>query len=122
MPRNAPFDRNPDGMVYEKNLVGALSHSPFIKVTLDTGHVTAFAATPRHLSASITTASPSCTSRTDCVARRIETTKTPPRWGKGDAPLVQVLQLMRDQRYAFPACIESSTRRRARRWKKYRSA
>jgi sugar phosphate isomerase/epimerase len=27
---------------YEKNLAAALSHSPFIKFTLDTGHFTAF--------------------------------------------------------------------------------
>src|SRR5262245_36961109 len=39
---NAPFDRNPDGMAYDKNLVEALSYSPYLKVTLDTGHFTAF--------------------------------------------------------------------------------
>jgi sugar phosphate isomerase/epimerase len=27
-------------------------------------------------------------------------------WGQGDTPLVEILQLMRDERYAFPATIE----------------
>jgi sugar phosphate isomerase/epimerase len=27
-------------------------------------------------------------------------------WGKGDTPLVEILQLMRDERYGFPASIE----------------
>lgn len=27
-------------------------------------------------------------------------------WGKGDTPIIQVLQLMRDQHYSFPASIE----------------
>jgi sugar phosphate isomerase/epimerase len=103
---NAPFDRNPDGMVYEKNLVGALSHSPYIKVTLDTGHFTAFGGD----------AVAFVRQHHDRVAnlhlkdrlRRAEdrNDENTTEWGKGDAPLAQVLQLMRDQRYTFPACIE----------------
>ena len=103
---NAPFDRNPDGMVYEKNLVGALSHSPYIKVTLDTGHFTAFGGD----------AVAFVRQHHDRVAnlhlkdrlRRAEdrNDENTTEWGKGDAPLGQVLQLMRDQRYTFPACIE----------------
>ena len=27
-------------------------------------------------------------------------------WGKGDTPIVEVLQLMRDHKYAFPASAE----------------
>jgi sugar phosphate isomerase/epimerase len=27
-------------------------------------------------------------------------------WGKGDTPIVEVLQLMRDQKYKFPATVE----------------
>ena len=103
---NAPFDRNPDGMVYEKNLVGALAHSPFINVTLDTGHFTAFGGD----------AVAFVRQHHDRIAnlhlkdrlRRAEdrNDQNTTEWGKGDAPLVQVLQLMRDQRYTFPACIE----------------
>ena len=103
---NAPFDRNPDGMVYEKNLVAALGHSPFIKVTLDTGHFTAFGGDAVKFVAA----------HHDRVAnlhlkdrlRRAEdrNDQNTTEWGKGDAPLVQVLQLMKKERYTFPACIE----------------
>ena len=103
---NAPFDRNPDGMAYEKNLVAALAHSPQIKVTLDTGHFTAFGGD----------AVAFVRQHHDRIAnlhlkdrlRRAEDRNdaNTPEWGKGDAPIVQVLQLMRDQKYPFPASIE----------------
>ena len=103
---NAPFDRNPDGMAYEKNLVAALSHSPFIKVTLDTGHFTAFGGD----------AVAFVRQHHDRVAnlhlkdrlRRAEdrNDENTTEWGKGDAPIPQVLQVMRDQHYTFPGCIE----------------
>lgn len=103
---NAPFDRNHDGMAYEKNLVAALDHSPFIKVTLDTGHFTAFGGDPVAF----------VRTHHDRIAnlhlkdrlRRAEdrNDQNTPEWGKGDAPLVEVLRLMRDERYPFAACIE----------------
>jgi sugar phosphate isomerase/epimerase len=103
---NAPFDRDPDGMVYEKNLVGALGHSPFIKVTLDTGHFTAFGGDSVKF----------VREHHDRIAnlhlkdrlRRAEdrNDQNTTEWGKGDAPLVEVLRLMRDQKYTFAACIE----------------
>lgn len=103
---NAPFDRNPDGMVYEKNLVEAINHSPFIKITLDTGHFTAFGGDSVKF----------VREHHDRVAnlhlkdrlRRAEdrNDQNTTEWGKGDAPLVQVLQLMKNERYTFPACIE----------------
>ena len=103
---NAPFDRNPDGMVYEKNLVAALAHSPFISVTLDTGHFTAFGgdavAFVRRYHDRI--ANLHLKDRLRRAEDRNDENTT--EWGKGDAPLVEVLQLMRDQRYPFPACIE----------------
>ena len=103
---NAPFDRNPDGMVYEKNLVAALSHSPYIKVTLDTGHFTAFGgdavAFVRQYRDRV--ANLHLKDRLRRAEDRNDENTT--EWGKGDAPLVQVLQLMRDQRDTFPACIE----------------
>ena len=103
---NAPFDRNPDGMAYEKNLVEALSYSPYIKVTLDTGHFTAFGGDAvkfvrehhdrmanLHLKDRLRRAE----DRND-----VNTTE----WGKGDAPIREVLQLMKKERSPFPACIE----------------
>ena len=103
---NAPFDRDPDGMAYEKNLVAALGHSPFIKVTLDTGHFTAFGGDAvkfvREHHAGIANL------HLKDRLRRAEdrNDQNTPEWGKGDAPIVEVLRLMRDQRYPFPACIE----------------
>ena len=103
---NAPFDRNPDGMAYTKNLEAALGHSPYIKVTLDTGHFTAFGGDAvkfvrdhhdrmanLHLKDRLRRAE----DRND-----VNTTE----WGKGDAPIREVLQLMKRERYPFPACIE----------------
>jgi sugar phosphate isomerase/epimerase len=103
---NAPFDRNPDGMAYEKNLVEALTYSPYIKATLDTGHFTAFGGdavkfVDQHF---------------DRIAnlhlkdrlRRAEDRNdaNTPEWGKGDAPIKEVLRLMKRRRAPFPACIE----------------
>ncbi len=103
---NAPFDRDPDGMAYEKNLVAALDYSPFIKVTLDTGHFTAFGGDAIRF----------VREHHDRIAnlhlkdrlRRAEdrNDQNTPEWGKGDAPLVEVLRLMRDERYPFASCIE----------------
>lgn len=103
---NAPFDRNPDGMVYEKNLVAALGHSPFIRVTLDTGHFTAFGgdsvAFVRRYHDRIANLHLKDRLRRAEDRNDVNTTE----WGRGDAPLVDVLRLMRDEKYPFPACIE----------------
>jgi sugar phosphate isomerase/epimerase len=103
---NAPFDRNPDGMAYEKNLVAALKHSPYIKVTLDTGHFTAFGGDAVKF----------VREHHDRMAnlhlkdrlRRAEdrNDENTPEWGKGDAPITQVLQLMKKEKYTFAGCIE----------------
>ena len=103
---NAPFDRNSDGMAYEKNLVEALGHSSFIKITLDTGHFTAFGGDSvkfvREHHDRI--ANLHLKDRLRKAEDRNDQNTT--EWGKGDAPLVQVLQLMKNGRYSFPACIE----------------
>jgi sugar phosphate isomerase/epimerase len=93
-------------MAYTKNLEAALGHSPYIKVTLDTGHFTAFGGDAvtfvrdhhdrmanLHLKDRLRRAE----DRND-----VNTTE----WGKGDAPIREVLQLMKRERYPFPACIE----------------
>jgi sugar phosphate isomerase/epimerase len=103
---NAPFDRNPDGMAHERNLAAALKHSPYIKVTLDTGHFTAFGGDAVKF----------VREHHDRMAnlhlkdrlRRAEdrNDQNTTEWGKGDAPIVEVLQLMKKERYTFAACIE----------------
>jgi sugar phosphate isomerase/epimerase len=103
---NAPFDRSLDGMAYEKNLVEALGHSPFIRTTLDTGHFTAFGGD----------AVAFVRAHHDRMAnlhlkdrlRRAEdrNDENTTEWGKGDAPIVEVLRLMRERRSTFAACIE----------------
>ena len=103
---NAPFDRNPDGMAYERNLVEALSYSPYIKVTLDTGHFTAFGGDAVKF----------VREHHDRMAnlhlkdrlRRAEDRNdaNTPEWGKGDAPIKEVLQVMKQRKSSFPACIE----------------
>jgi len=103
---NASFDRNPDGMVYEKNLIAALSHSPFIKVTLDTGHFTAFGGDATAFVGQYhdRVANLHLKDRLRRAEDRNDENTT--EWGKGDAPIAGVLRLMRDQKYTFPACIE----------------
>src|SRR5581483_3776086 len=39
---DAPFDPDIDGMVFGNNLEDALKYSPYMRVTLDTGHFTAY--------------------------------------------------------------------------------
>ena len=103
---NAPFDRNPDGMAYEKNLVEALSYSPYIKVTLDTGHFTAFGGdavkfVDQHFDR---IANLHLKDRLRRAEDRNDANTT--EWGKGDAPIKEVLRLMKQRRAQFPACIE----------------
>jgi len=107
----APFDPagfidNPNGMVYARNIVEALDYSPFIGVTLDTGHFTAYGGdcvqfvrqySDRMLNLHLKDRLRRAEDRNDANT---------PVWGKGDAPIIETLQLMRDQAYSFPACIE----------------
>jgi len=103
---NAPFDRAPDGMAYEKNLIAALGYSPFIGVTLDTGHFTAFGGNPVRFIRDYhdRVANLHLKDRLRRAEDRNDQNTT--EWGKGDTPIAEVLRLMRDQRYTFAACIE----------------
>jgi sugar phosphate isomerase/epimerase len=93
-------------MAYTKNLEAALGHSRYIKVTLDTGHFTAFGGDAVKF----------VRDHHDRIAnlhlkdrlRRAEDRNdaNTPEWGKGDAPIREVLQLMKKGRYGCPACIE----------------
>jgi sugar phosphate isomerase/epimerase len=103
---NASFDRNPDGMVYEKNLIAALSHSPFVKVTLDTGHFTAFGGDAIAFVGQYHDRVANLHLKDRLRRAQDRNDENTTEWGKGDAPIAGVLRLMRDQKYTFPACIE----------------
>jgi sugar phosphate isomerase/epimerase len=104
---DAPFDPDIDGMVFESNLVDALKLSPNMRVTLDTGHFTAYGGDLMKF----------VREHHDRVANlhlkdRLKnhpephTDENTTPFGKGDAPIRQVLQLMKREKYKFPACIE----------------
>lgn len=104
---NAPRDPNIDGMVFADNLVDALKLSPYIRVTLDTGHFTAYGGDAmkflREHHARIANVH-----LKDRLKNHPEfhNDANTPEWGKGNAPIREVLQLMKRQKYPFPACIE----------------
>ena len=93
-------------MVYEKNLVAALSHSPFIKVTLDTGHFTAFGGDAVAFAGQYHDRVANLYLKDRLRRAEDRNDENTTEWGKGDAPIADVLRLMRDQKYTFPACIE----------------
>ena len=104
---DAPFDPNIDGMVFGNNLLDALKWSPNMRITLDTGHFTAYGGDALNF----------VREHHDKIANlhlkdRLKnhpephTDQNTTEWGKGDAPLVQVLQLMKKEKYPFAACIE----------------
>jgi len=104
---DAPFDPNIDGMVFGDNLLAAANLNPYMRITLDTGHFTAYNGdalkfvqehhdkiSNLHLK--------------DRLKNHPEphTDENTTEWGKGNAPLIQILQLMKREKYPFPACIE----------------
>ena len=103
---NASFDRNPDGMAYEKNLVAALKHSPYIKVTLDMGHFTAFGDDAVKFVREHHERMANLHLKDRLRRAEDRNDENTPEWGKGDAPITQVLQLMKKEKYTFAACIE----------------
>lgn len=104
---DAPFDPNIDGMVFANNLLDATKLSPYMRITLDIGHFTAYGGDAvkfiRENHARI-----SNIHLKDRLKNHPEfrTEQNTPEWGKGDAPIKQVLQLMKQEKYPFPACIE----------------
>jgi sugar phosphate isomerase/epimerase len=104
---NAAFDDKIDGMVFGNNLVDALEYSPYMRITLDTGHFTAYGGDALkfvrehhdkivnlHLK--------------DRLKNHPEphTDENTPEFGKGDAPIKEILQLMKREKYPFAATIE----------------
>ncbi|MEQ1948121.1 MAG: TIM barrel protein [Bryobacteraceae bacterium] len=103
----APFDANIDGMVFGNNLLDAVKHSPNMRITLDTGHFTAYGQNALqfvkdhhdkivnlHLK--------------DRLKNHPEphTDENTPEFGKGDAPIKEILQFMKQRKLTFPATIE----------------
>lgn len=104
---DASFDPNIDGMVFGDNLLAAADLNPYMRITLDTGHFTAYNGdalkfvqehhdkiSNLHLK--------------DRLKNHPEphTDEDTTEWGKGNARLIQILQLMKREKYSFPACIE----------------
>jgi sugar phosphate isomerase/epimerase len=103
---NASFTPEADGMAHEKNLIATLGHSPFVKVTLDTGHFTAYGGDSVAFIRQHHDRIANLHLKDRLRRAEAQNNQNTTEWGQGDAPLVQVLQFMRDQRYPFPACIE----------------
>jgi sugar phosphate isomerase/epimerase len=104
---DAPFDPDIDGMVFGDNLEDALKLSPYMRVTLDTGHFTAYGGDVIRF----------MRKHHDRIANlhlkdrlknhpEFHTDENTPEWGKGDAPIKEALQLMKREKYPFAACIE----------------
>ena len=104
---DAPFDANIDGMVFANNLLDALKYSPYMRITLDTGHFTAYGQDALKF----------VREHHDKIANlhlkdRLKnhpephTDENTTEFGKGDAPIKEILQLMKREKYPFAATIE----------------
>jgi sugar phosphate isomerase/epimerase len=104
---DAPFDPNIDGMVFASNLIDAANLNPYMRITLDIGHFTAYGGDAVKF-VQENHAKISNLHLKDRLKNHPEfhTDENTPIWGKGDAPIKQVLQLMKREKYPFPACIE----------------
>ena len=104
---NTAFDPDIDGMVFESNLLDALKLSSYIMVTLDTGHFTAYNGDAlkfvRENHKRIANLHLKDRYKNHPTFHTDDNT---PAWGKGDAPIKQILQLMKKEKYPFPGCIE----------------
>jgi sugar phosphate isomerase/epimerase len=104
---NAPFDPNIDGMVFADNLENALKLSPYMRVTLDTGHFTAyngdvmkFLRVHKNRIANL--------HLKDRLKNHPQphTDEDTTEFGKGNAPIREALQWMKKEKVSFAACIE----------------
>jgi len=104
---DAAFDPNLDGMVFADNLVEALKYSPNMRITLDTGHFTAYGGdalkfVEEHHDRIVNL------HLKDRLKNHPEphTDENTTEFGKGNAPIKEILQLMKRKKYNFPATIE----------------
>lgn len=104
---DAPFDPNIDGMVFADNLLDATKLSLYMRITVDIGHFTAYGGDAVKF----------VRENHDKIANlhlkdRLKnhpephTDENTPEWGKGNVPIKQLLQLIKAEKYSFPACIE----------------
>ena len=104
---NMPGDPDIDGMVFADNLVEAINLSPFIFTTPDIAHMTRYDQDVMkffrenherianvHLKEGVKN------------HPEFHNEQNDPHFGKGTAPIKEVLQLMKTEKYPFPACIE----------------
>lgn len=104
---NMPGDPEPDGMVYADNLAAAMELSRYIWTSPDTGHM-------RRYNTDVVKFIHDYPDRIACVHLKdglknhpeIHSLHNTPEWGKGDVPFREVLQLMKNEKYPFPAMIE----------------
>jgi sugar phosphate isomerase/epimerase len=104
---DAQFDPNIDGMVFGNNLLEALKYSHNMRITLDTGHFTAYGQdalkfVQEHHDKIVNL------HLKDRLKNHPEphTDENTTAWGKGDAPIKEILQLMKREKYPFAATIE----------------
>jgi sugar phosphate isomerase/epimerase len=104
---DAPFDPDVNGMVFGDNLVESLKYSPYMRVTLDTGHFTAYNGDVLKF----------LREHKDRIANlhlkdRLHNHPQPhtdddtTEWGKGDAPLKEALQFLKREKLKCAATIE----------------
>ena len=86
--------------------VAALKHSPYIKVTLDMGHFTAFGDDAVKFVREHHERMANLHLKDRLRRAEDRNDENTPEWGKGDAPITQGLQLMKKEKYTFAGCIE----------------
>ena len=104
---NAAFDWNIDGMVFADNLIDSVKYSPNMRITLDTGHFTAYGGDALKFVAEHHDKIVNLHLK-DRLKNHPEphTDENTTEFGKGNAPIKEILQLMKKQKYGFPATIE----------------
>jgi sugar phosphate isomerase/epimerase len=104
---NHNFAGDPNEIATTQSLVAATRLSPYMHVTLDIGHFVAAGGDPiefiRGNHARIINLHLKDRYKNDPRPHSDDNTV---EWGKGDVPIVQVLKLMKQQKYTFPAMIE----------------
>ncbi len=104
---NAPADPDINGMVFGDNLAEALTYSPYMRVTLDTGHFTAYNGDVMKF----------LREHKDKIANlhlkdrlhnhpQPHTDEDTTEWGKGDAPIKEALQFLKREKMKCAATIE----------------
>jgi sugar phosphate isomerase/epimerase len=104
---NHNFANDPNDLGSVASLEKTLSFSPYMKITLDIGHATAANVDSvefiRNHPGRILALHVKDRYKNDFTWHNDQNTL---EWGKGDTPIKEVLQLMKKEKYSFPALIE----------------